>query len=142
MLSDSQRQLLQTKGVVLGRVLLGLLFFSSGLSMLFMQGPAGVAGYFESLNLPIPALLAWLVIIFKITAGGALMIGKCVGKTAGALAVFTLLTILIAHRSFEDLNLFKNLAIAGGLLYAMAFGGGNWSVQHKKVESTDSTETQ
>ncbi len=127
MMSSSQRTLMQTKGVVIGRILIGLLFFSSGLSMLLMQSPSGVASYFETLSLPLPAILAWVVIVFKILAGGMLIIGKRVGLAAAGLAIFTLLTILIAHRSFEDVNLFKNLAIVGGLLYVMAFGAGSWS---------------
>lgn len=127
MLNDSQRMMVQTKGVVIGRMLMGLLFFSSGVGMLLTQTPAGVAGYFESLSLPMPLILAWLVIILKIVAGGALIIGKHVGNAACALIVFTLLTILIAHRDPSDVNLFKNLAIVGGLLYVMAFGAGRWS---------------
>ncbi|HMO77765.1 MAG TPA: DoxX family protein [Candidatus Paceibacterota bacterium] len=127
MLSNSQRELLQTKGVVVGRVLMGLLFLVSGLGMYFMQTPAGAAGYFATLSLPVPLVLAWLVIILKVVAGGALVIGRNVGCAAGALIVFTVLTILIAHRSFEDVNLFKNLAIIGGLLYVAAFGAGRWS---------------
>lgn len=120
MLSNSQRELLQTKGVVLGRVLIGLLFLSSGLGMLFTQGPDGVAGYFSSLSLPLPLVLAWLVIILKVVAGGSLVFGRNVLPAAGALIVFTLLTIPIAHSSFDDINLFKNLAIVGGLLYVAA----------------------
>jgi putative oxidoreductase len=127
MLSESQRVCMQTKGVVIGRVLMGLLFLVSGLGMLFMQTPAGVAGFFASLSLPMPAILAWVVIVFKIVAGGLLVVGKRVGAAAAALAVFTFLTILIAHRDPNDVNLFKNLAIIGGLMYVMAFGAGKWS---------------
>jgi putative oxidoreductase len=126
MLNESQRAMVQTKGVVIGRVLIGLLFLSSGLSMLFVQGPAGVGGYFASLGLPMAAALAWLVIILKVVAGGALVIGQYTERAALALVVFTALTILIAHRSFEDVNMFKNLAIIGGLLYVAAFGAGRW----------------
>jgi putative oxidoreductase len=127
MLNDSQRVMVQTKGVVIGRILMGLLFFSSGVGMLLTQTPEGVAGYFGSLDLPMPLLLAWLVIILKIVAGGALIIGKHVGNAACALIVFTALTILIAHRDLADVNLFKNLAIIGGLMYVMAFGAGRWN---------------
>lgn len=131
MLSDAQRTMLQTKGIVIGRILMGLLFFTSGLGMLLTQTPAGVTGYFESLGLPLPMVLAWLVIILKIVAGGLLIIGKRVGLAAAALAVFTLLTVLIAHFSLEDGQLFKNLAIIGGLMYVIAFGGGTWNTPKK-----------
>ncbi len=127
MLTDTQRQYIQTKGVVIGRILIGLLFLGSGLGMFFTQTPAGVAEYFGSINLPAPMLLAWAVIILKVVAGGLIVLGRHVGYAAGALIVFTFGTILVAHRDLGDINLFKNLAIIGGLLYVAAFGAGRWS---------------
>jgi uncharacterized membrane protein YphA (DoxX/SURF4 family) len=35
-----------------------------------------------------------------------------------------LLATLIAHTDINDINLFKNLAIIGGLLYVLAYGAG------------------
>ena len=125
--TEQNRQYIQTKGVVIGRILIGLLFLSSGLGMFFMQTPAGVAEYFTSINLPLPALLAWAVIILKVVTGTLVVLGKHVGKAAAALIVFTAGTILVAHRDPNDINLFKNLAIIGGLLYVMAFGAGRWN---------------
>lgn len=124
MLSAPHRDLVRDKGTMLGRILIGFLFFSSGLGMLLVQGPEGVAGYFSSMGLPMAGLLVWLVIIVKVTAGGAIMLGKRVGLASAVLILFTLLTIVIAHRSFDDINMFKNLAIVGGLLYLMAYGPG------------------
>jgi len=145
MLSNSQRELLQTKGVVIGRVLLGLLFLSSGLGMLFMQGPENVAGYFGSLGLPMAGLLAWLVIILKVGAGGAIVLGKRVGAAAAALIVFTFLTILIAHNFFADPSqmtaAMKNFAIIGGLLYVIAFGAGSWSNKSTVVNSDTNSDS-
>ncbi len=72
-------------------------------------------------------ILVWLVILLKLVAGGAVIIGKRVGLASAALIIFTFLTILIAHRSFEDVNMFKNLAIIGSLLLLMAYGPGGYS---------------
>jgi len=125
MLSAPQRDLVRDKGTVLGRVLMGLLFFGSGLGILLGSGgPAGTAMWFESIGIPMAGLVVWLVIILKIVAGGAIIIGKRVGAAAAALIGFTVLATIIAHRDFSDPGLLKNLAIIGGLLYLMAYGPG------------------
>lgn len=124
MLSAPQRDLVRDKGTILGRVLMGLLFVVTGASMLLVQGPENVAGYFQSLGLPFSGILVWLVIILKITAGTAIILGKRVGLASASLIAFVALATMIAHQSFEDQNLFKNLALIGGLLYLMAYGPG------------------
>lgn len=127
MLNDSQRAFIQTKGVVIGRILIGLLFFSAGVSMFMAEGgPAASAGFYTSLGLPMASVLVWLVAILKVVAGGMLMIGRNVGCAAGALALFTAGTILAAHRELGDTQQLKNLAIIGGLIYVAAFGAGRW----------------
>lgn len=128
MLTAPQRNLIRDKGTTIGRILMGLLFLASGLSMLFIQGPSNVAGYFENSGLPMAGVLVWLVIVLKVVAGSAIILGKRVGLAAGALIAFTLLATLIAHMDFSDpmqmTQALKNLAIVGGLLYVMAYGKG------------------
>lgn len=128
MLSTGQRDLVRDKGTILGRALIGFLFFSGGLIMLFVQGPAGVAGYFESLGIPLAGIVVWLVIILKIVAGFMIMIGKRVGLASASLIVFTVLATVTAHSNWSDsaeiTAALKNLAIIGGLMYLMAYGPG------------------
>lgn len=128
MLTAPQRDLVRDKGTKLGRILMGLLFFASGASILLVQGPAGTAGYYASLGIPLASLLVWGVIILKLVAGGAIIIGKRVGLAAAALIGFTVLTTVIAHSDFSDpmqiTAALKNLSIIGGLLYLMAYGPG------------------
>ena len=129
MLSDSQRMMLQTKGVVTGRVLMGLLFLVAGIGMFMAEGgPAASAGFYTMVGLPIAGLLVYVVAILKVVSGGFLIAGRNVGYAAGALAAFTLLATLLAHREISDpdqlMAALKNLAIIGGLLYVMAFGAG------------------
>lgn len=132
MLSDSQRHMLQTKGVVLGRVLLGLIFFVSGISML-MGGPAESfpAMAAAGAGLPAPVLMAWIAVLIKVIAGAMLIVGYRVGCAAGFLIIFTIAANLLAHMELSDpmqqTQFMKNLAIIGGLLYAAAFGAGKWS---------------
>ncbi len=132
MLTESQRVCAQTKGVVVGRVLLGLLFLVAGLGMFMADGgPAASAGFYTMVGLPMAGILVWLVAILKVVAGGMLIIGRNVGCAAGALAAFTLLATLLAHRDIADpdqlMAALKNLAIIGGMLYVVAFGAGKWS---------------
>ena len=141
MISESHLSLIRTKGSKLGRLLLGFLFFASGLAMLFVSGPATVAGLFESLNLPLPLLAAWLTIILKIVAGGALMVGRYVPESAAALIIFTLVATLLGHMSPAvdptfPTGLLKNLAIVGGLLYVMTFGPGGINIAANSPAST------
>ena len=132
MLSSSQRQMLQTKGVVIGRILLGLLFFVSGVGML-MGGPAESfqASAAAGAGLPFPSLLAWIVTAVKIGAGGALIVGYRVGCASALLIGFTIIATLMAHTNWSDPSqmtaALKNMSIIGGLLYAAAFGAGKWS---------------
>lgn len=124
MLTEPQRDLVRDRGTKLGRILIGFLFFSSGLGMLIFEGPANVTMYFESLGIPLAGILVWFAIVLKIIAGIAIMIGKRVGLASAALIAYTALATMIAHQSFSDINLTKNLAIIGGLLYLMAYGPG------------------
>lgn len=124
MLSAGQRDLVRDKGTILGRALIGFLFFSGGVMMLLVQGPAGVTSYFESVGIPLAGIVVWLVIILKIVAGLLIMIGKRVGLASALLIIFTAAATLVAHQDFSDPGLTKNLAIIGGLLYLMAYGPG------------------
>ena len=76
MFKESHLEIVRTHGSKLGRVLMGLLFFISGLLMLTVQGPEAVGGYFASLGIPMAALMAWVVIIVKIVAGGLIIVGQ------------------------------------------------------------------
>ncbi len=127
MIKESHLEIVRTHGSKLGRILIGLLFFVSGLLMLTVQGPTAVGGYFASLCIPMAALAAWVTIVVKIVAGGAIVIGRKTTEAAAVLIIFTLIATLLAHMSAETdpmfpIGLLKNLAIVGGLLYLMAFG--------------------
>jgi putative oxidoreductase len=127
MISESHLEIVRTHGSKMGRVLMGLLFFLSGIMMLTMQGPTAVAGYFASLGIPLAGLAAWVAIVVKIVAGGAIIIGKRTTEAAAVLILFTLVATLFAHINATvdpmfPIGLLRNLAIVGGLLYLMAFG--------------------
>ena len=127
---DPVDKMLRAHGVTIGRMLIGLLFVFSGVGML-MNGVDGIVGMIEGQGLPMAILLAWVVVILKIGAGGALMLGWHTKEAAMGLLIFTGLATLFFHLNLEDINLFKNLAIMGGLLYAYVYGPGNgWRLKN------------
>lgn len=81
-------------------------------------------------DIPMPILVAWVVVVLKIAAGAALIVGYHTRHASLALIAFTLLATLFYHMDLEDVNLFKNLAIVGGLLYVYIYGpGAGWRLK-------------
>ncbi len=116
--------------MLLGRVLLSSIFIWGGWGKL-MEASATQA-YFGKLGLPMPEA-AWAVSVFvELVVGLALLFGLFTRASALILAVWCIATALAAHTNFADrnmlINFFKNVEIAGGFLYVLAFGAGAFSL--------------
>jgi putative oxidoreductase len=113
-----------------GRILIGVLFFMSGLSKL--AAPAATQGYIASVGLPAPVLAFALATAVEVIGSFLLVAGVRTRIVAAGMAVFTLATALAFHRNFADQNqvihFMKNIAIIGGLFQVVALGGGKFSV--------------
>ena len=115
--------------------LLGRLFFSS-MFLLFgygkVTGYADTVGYMGSLGLPAPALFTVLAIIIEIGAGLLVLAGFKTRLVSLGLAIYVLVSAFIGHSQLGDPNQFqhfmKNMAIVGGALAFVAFGGGTYSL--------------
>lgn len=120
--------------IAAGRVLLSLIFILAGYAKL--TGIAGTAGWFGSIGLPFPTVVAVLVGLLELLGGLAILVGFQTRIAAVALALFTIAATLIAHLDFSDqvqvLFLQKNLAIAGGLAVLAAFGAGALSIDGRR----------
>ena len=96
----------------------------------------GTAGYIASVGLPFPELGVIVAIVIEVLGGLSILFGFKMYWGANLLAIYTLIAAVIFHRDFADQNqmihFMKNLAIAGGLLYAAHFGAGIWSIDNKK----------
>nr|WP_254608475.1 DoxX family protein [Burkholderia lata] len=120
---------------VVGRVLISAIFILSGLSKL--AAPAMTIGYIQSAGLPLPTVAFALAASIEIVGGALLLAGYRTRVVATVLFVFTLATAVFFHHNFADQNqfihFFKNVAMAGGLLHVVAFGGGRISVDGRRA---------
>ncbi|HLZ74778.1 DoxX family protein [Phenylobacterium sp.] len=118
-----------------GRILIGVLFFMSGLSKI--AAPAATQGYIAAMGLPAPEISYFGAIAVEVVGSLLLIAGYRVRPVAIGMALFTLATALVFHKNFADQNqmihFMKNIAIIGGLLQVAAFGGGRFSLDARRV---------
>ncbi|CAN7601541.1 DoxX family protein [Phyllobacterium sp. LjRoot231] len=119
---------------LISRILLSILFIPAGFSKLTAIG--GTAGYFAGLGLPVPTVTAVIVGLIELLGGLAILIGFQTRYAAILLGVFTIATALVAHLvpfdQANQINFFKNLAIAGGFFVLAQHGAGALSVDAKR----------
>lgn len=118
-----------------GRVLLAALFVPAGFGKI--AGFAGTAGYIASVGLPLPQVGVAIAIIVELGLGLLLLAGYRTQLSALVLALFSIASAVFFHNYWaadaaqvmmQQINFYKNLAIAGGLFAFVAFGAGGWSV--------------
>jgi putative oxidoreductase len=120
--------------ILVGRILLAAMFVLAGFGKL--TDIAGTAGWFGSIGLPAPTILAVLVGLLELFGGLAVIVGYKTRIAALALAVFAIGATLIAHTNFADMMQFlifqKNFAVVGGLLVLAFTGAGALSVDARR----------
>ena len=119
----------------IGRVMISALFLLSGFSKL--AAPAMTIAYIQSAGLPLPPVAYAICVFVEIVGGIMLILGFRTRIVASILFLFALTTAVFFHRNFGDQNqfihFFKNVAIAGGLLHVVAFGGGRLSLDGRRA---------
>ncbi|MCF4097756.1 DoxX family protein [Maritalea mediterranea] len=115
---------------LVARILMSLIFIMAGFSKL--TAAAATAGYFEALGIPVPGLSVYLVGLFEVIAGLAVLVGFKARIAALLLAVFCVASGFMAHFQPADqaqmTSFMKNLAMAGGYLYIWLHGPGAFAV--------------
>jgi putative oxidoreductase len=113
---------------LLGRLFLAYIFVVEGWEKLFRYEET--AAYMDANG--VPASLLPLVIMTELGGGILVALGFMTRYAAIALAGFCLLTALLFHTDFANveqlINFNKNIAIAGGFLALAAFGPGALSI--------------
>ena len=130
----------QDRIALAGRVLLAAIFVMSGLGK--VADPAATLAYMKVAGLPLAPLGLAGAALIELGGGVALILGYRTRAAAVALALFTVLTALVFHSALSDQNqlihFFKNVAMAGGLLQVVAFGGGRFSLDWRLRKSSRS----
>jgi putative oxidoreductase len=113
-----------------GRLLMSSLFIWEGFVQL--RNPVAATKYFASVNVPMPELAIWISIAIHFLGGLGILIGFKTRWAAGLLALLCLGTAFGVHLPVRDasnmLHFYKNLVMAGGFLYVVAFGAGAFSI--------------
>jgi putative oxidoreductase len=120
---------------LLGRVLIAAMFLLAGIQKI--GGYAGTQGYMESMG--VPGIVLPLVIALEVLGALAIIVGFRTRLVAAALAGFTLAAALLFHGADDAMQrilLLKNVAIAGGFLFLVARGAGDWSLDARRKRLT------
>jgi len=118
-----------------GRLLLAAIFLLSGVAK--VADPGATIAYIGAAGLPLPQLAFAGAVLIELGGSIALVLGYRTRIAATALALFSLLAAVAFHSAPADQNqfihFFKNIAMAGGLLQVVAFGGGRYSLDARRV---------
>jgi putative oxidoreductase len=115
---------------LLGRLLMSSIFIYEGIALL--RYPGGFTKYFASVHVPAPEAAVWIAIVIQLAGGLAILLGFKARWAAAVLALFCLGTAFGVHLPAGDtanmIHFYKNLVMAGGFLYVVAYGAGRFSM--------------
>jgi putative oxidoreductase len=116
-----------------GRILISLIFLLSGLHKI--GGYEATQGYMAAMG--VPGALLPLVIALEVGGAIAIILGYHTRLFAFLLAGFSVVSALLFHRALGDqvqfIMFMKNLAMAGGFLFLVARGAGDWSLDARRA---------
>lgn len=129
---NTQMNTQQNVADLAGRLLISAIFLQAGVGKI--AGYAGTQGYMEAMG--VPGALLPLVIALEILAPVAIIVGYRTRIAAFLLAGFSILSAVLFHRASGDpmqaILFMKNLAMAGGFLFLVARGPGDWSLDARR----------
>jgi putative oxidoreductase len=120
----------QPFGLLAGRLLLAYIFLVSGYGKI--AGFAGTAKYMASKGMPMVEPLLVATILIELVGGLMLAVGFKARWAAWAIFLFLIPVTVIFHPGWADagevIQMNKNLAIMGGMLYVAFMGPGRLSL--------------
>jgi putative oxidoreductase len=129
---NSITSVINTLSAPVGRLLISLMFLMSGLNKI--GNYSNTSGWMESMG--VSSSFLPLVITLEILAAVAIIIGWKTKIAAFLLAGFCIISGIIFHSDFsnqlEIIMFMKNIAIAGGFLFLVVNGPGNFSMDNRK----------
>ncbi len=84
-------------GLLVLRVVVGLIFFVHGWQKLFMFGFGGTAGFLGSLGIPLPGVFGVILILTELLGGLALLLGLYTRWVTIPLAIDNLVALFVFH---------------------------------------------
>jgi putative oxidoreductase len=132
---NSITSIINTASAPIGRLLISLMFLMSGLNKI--GNYSNTSGWMESMG--VSSSFLPLVITLEILAAVAIIIGWKTKIAAFLLAGFCIISGIIFHSDFsnqlEIIMFMKNIAIAGGFLFLVVNGPGNFSIDNRKIDT-------
>lgn len=117
---------LQSFGLAVLRVVVGIVFLTHGYQKIFKMHLSGVSGFFGHLGIPLPVLFAVVVMVVEFAGGILLITGLATRIPSVLLAIDMIVALLVVHlpggylKSGGELPL---LLLAGVICLALAGGG-------------------
>lgn len=119
---------------LIGRAAMSVIFIVAGFFK--AAGFAKTVGMMGGLGIPVPEAAAAITVLIELGGGLLLLAGFQVRAVALVLAIWCIATAFVAHSDLGDMNqqihFMKNVAIFGGLLQVLAFGGGRLSIDGRR----------
>ena len=117
---------------LISRIFISSIFLLSGINKIFNYD--ATSGWMSGFG--IPGVLLAPVIFLEIFFPILIIIGYKSKLSATVLALFSILTAFIFHSDFSNqmqvIAFFKNIGLAGGLLFLIINGTKDWALEKKK----------
>jgi putative oxidoreductase len=120
---------LKAFGSLIGRILLVLIFFNSGIGKI--GNFEGTAQYMAKFGMPFPSFFLLGAIVFELAGSLSVILGYFTRLGAFLILIFLIPTTLIFHTNFSDriqmIMFMKNVSMFGGCLLLFSTGPGKLS---------------